>query len=254
MFQAPHSWRLQTVVYFIALLRWSHVVLLADRRALRIKRSPRFGTAVVHMHVVNVTVFAKLWLRAKKKNRRQVQNVTCAVRSPRHLILDIASAGSVFLGCIAETWTHYGFCHKVVALVKVQREFSIGRLCTQLFHLVFVSLALFLFYQCSLSSAKLMGMLAPSLSMFVLTWGFVTDWPDLLGDRCNTRVWDSNTSYMCSALFHLMHHFPQVNLNCHFPSHLSCYWSFIAVQRGISLLIMFFLFRQVIDGPWKEVH
>ncbi len=73
-------------------------VLLADRRALRIKRSPRFGTAEVHMHVVNVTVFAILWLRAKKKNRRQVQNVTCAVRSPQHLIFDLASAGSVFFG------------------------------------------------------------------------------------------------------------------------------------------------------------
>ena len=98
-----------------------------------------------------------------------------------------------------------------------------------------------------------MGMLASSLSMFVLTWGFVTDWPDLPGDRCNTRVWDSNTSYMCSALFHLMHHFPQVNLNCHFPSHLSCYWSFIAVQRGISLLIMsFFCFARWLMGLGKR--
>ena len=100
------------------------------------------------------------------------------------------SASRCFLGCIAETCTHYGFCHKAVALVKIQREFSIGRLCTQLFHLVFASLALFLFYQCSCPWPSLWECWRPSLSMLELTWGFVTDWLDLLGDRCYTRICD----------------------------------------------------------------
>ena len=82
-------------------------VLLADRRALRLKGSPDFGTAVVHMQAVNVTVLQQLLVPVQRKEWRQMQYVACALRSLRHLILDIVSAGSVSLGCIAETWTPY---------------------------------------------------------------------------------------------------------------------------------------------------
>ena len=69
-----------------------------------------------------------------------------------------------------------------------------------------------------------------------------------------SRLWHSYTSYMCSAVFHPMYHFLQFILICHFPSHLSCHWSFLVVKRGISLLILFFSFHQVFVGLWKEVH
>ena len=50
-----------------------------------------------------------------------------------------------------------------------------------------------------------------------------------------SRLWHSYTSYMCSAVFHPMYHFLQFILICHFPSHLSCHWSFLVVKHGISL-------------------
>ncbi len=106
MFQALHTCKIRAVLYINALVSWNQAPPV-DRRAPRLNGSPDFVTAVVHMQAVNVTVLQQLLVPVQRKEWRQMQYVACALRSLRHLILDIASAGSVFLGCIAETWTHY---------------------------------------------------------------------------------------------------------------------------------------------------
>ena len=73
---------------------------------------PGFGLTGVHIHVVDITVLQQLRGRAKQNRQRQVHYAICAVRSPRHLILDIQSAGSVSLGCIVEKLTLDGLLSK----------------------------------------------------------------------------------------------------------------------------------------------
>ncbi len=117
---------------------------------------PGFGLTVVHIHVVDITVLQKLRGRAKQKRQRQVHHVICAVRSPRHLILDIQNAGSVSLGCIVEMLTLYGLVSKSCGLCESQTRVLSWQPVHSVFPLyVFASLGFDFVNQCSLPLARL---------------------------------------------------------------------------------------------------
>ena len=134
---------------------------LADRRALRMTGRLGFGLTVVHIHVVDITVFQQPRGRAKQNRQRQVHYAICAVRSPRHLILDIQSAGSASLEYVAETWTLYGLLSKSRGLCESQTRVLNWQPVHSIFRLyLFASLGCVFFNQCSLPVASLMGMTA----------------------------------------------------------------------------------------------
>ena len=117
-----------------------------------------FGLTVVHIHVVDITVFQQPRGRAKQNRQRQVHFAICAVRSPRHLILDIQSAGSVSLGCIVEMWTLYGLLSKSCGLCESQTRVLSWQPVHSVFPLyVFASLGFDFVNQCSLPLARLIG-------------------------------------------------------------------------------------------------
>ena len=128
---------------------------------MRLTGSPGLGLTEVHIHMVELTVLQELRRRAQKQRQKQVHYVVCAVRSPRHLILDIQSAGSASLEYVAETWTLYGLLSKSRGLCESQTRVLNWQPVHSIFRLyLFASLGCVFFNQCSLPLASLMGMTA----------------------------------------------------------------------------------------------